>query len=41
MGWVVLYLQPKELDHIHQVQKVQHKEFDPNHQLHTEKISTQ
>jgi hypothetical protein len=40
MGWVVLYLQHKELDHIHQLQKVQQKEFDPKHQLHTEKIST-
>jgi hypothetical protein len=27
MGWVVLYLQHKELDHIHQLQKVQHKEL--------------
>jgi len=40
MGWVVLYLQHKELDHIHQLQKVQHKEFDPIHQVHKEKIST-
>jgi hypothetical protein len=40
MGWVVLYLQHKELDHIHQLQKVQRKEFDPIHQVHKERIST-
>ncbi len=40
MGWVVLYLQHKELDHIHQLQKVQYKEFDPIHQVRKEKIST-
>jgi hypothetical protein len=40
MGWAVLYLQHKELDHIHQLQKVQDKEFDPIRQVHKEKIST-
>ncbi len=39
-GGAVLYLQHKELDHIHQLQKVQHKEFDPIHQVHKERIST-